>query len=468
MGHALASLFGSDPQAGRQFLRVTERAQASLAAAASHAPPQELPKTQLKVHAGVDIPGIARGAELSLDELTGAVIRAARGAPISRDGHGTERLVATVRNSFENEVDDRASPKDMEELFRHLTRQDAQDALVAGGGWCAPSDIRYDFFNVACSDGLVDLPTFGVTRGGIRHPVSPSLADVFSNPAAFGGFSATFASSSVPWLWTETDDVATVTGTPNKPAMRVPCPSFTERRLECYGITLTAGNLTDDAYPEATTNFLRLLLAAHEHAMNGRIIATMLALSSTIVSGGSFISTVAPVFNQVLGSVALAGVDYRERFGMCDSDVLEVLIPKWVREAVRSDLAWRLKVELLAVTDAQIDGYFTARRIRPQWVSDWQVRATGLPGNPAAQLTAWPTEFTFLIYAAGSFLLGNGLTLDLGVVRDSVLNAENDFTAAWSEECHLVANVGHAAWQYRVGISVNGGENGSAITGDFL
>jgi hypothetical protein len=37
-----------------------------------------------------------------------------------------------------------------------------------------------------------------------------------------------------------------------------------------------------------------------------------------------------------------------------------------------------------------------------------------------------------------------------------VLNAENDYTAAWSEECHLIAMVGHASRQYSVGFNVNG------------
>jgi hypothetical protein len=55
-----------------------------------------------------------------------------------------------------------------------------------------------------------------------------------------------------------------------------------------------------------------------------------------------------------------------------------------------------------------------------------------------------------MMYAAGTFIHGTGLTLDLGVVRDSVLNAENDFTAAWAEEAHLVAKVGHESRQYTV------------------
>jgi hypothetical protein len=71
-------------------------------------------------------------------------------------------------------------------------------------------------------------------------------------------------------------------------------------------------------------------------------------------------------------------------------------------------------------------------------------------------LTAWPTTADMLIYAPGTFLHGQGMSLDLGVVRDSVMNAENDFTAAWAEETHMVAKVGHEARKYTITFAVNG------------
>ncbi len=48
------------------------------------------------------------------------------------------------------------------------------------------------------------------------------------------------------------------------------------------------------------------------------------------------------------------------------------------------------------------------------------------------------------------------MTLNLGVVRDSVLNAENDHTALWTEECHLIAKVGHEIKQGRVFLCADG------------
>lgn len=458
---ALVSVLG-DRIVGRDLTKATQRATATLADAQRYAPHVPAPRPQLAVTASVDIPGVARGDGVSnLNGLVDIFQRKARAMPATR-GNPNYQLVATIRNEYEHTIDDRTSAGQVEELFRHLTSQDRKDTLLAAGGWCAPSEIRYDFFNIACTSGLIDLPTFGVSRGGIRFPDSPSLADVF-NGVAFGGFSTTLSVSSVPWLWTEASDIAAATGSPEKPCIRVPCPTFDEVRLECFGLCLTAGNLTDDAYPENTANFLRLLLAAHEHAMNGRIIAQMVSLSSAAVAGGEFAATDTGAYQQIVNGIALAAVDYRARYGMCEDDVLEVIAPFWLKSVIRADVAHRRGIEPEQLSDAEISAHFGNVGVRVQWVNDWQVRGASQFGNATA-MSAWPTSATIMVYAAGTFLLGNGLSLDLGVVRDSVLNETNDHTAAWSEECNLVARVGHESRQYTIAFNVSGrtgGDNGT-------
>ena len=433
---------------------VARRATASLAETAAHAPKPKVPEKRLAVTASVDIPGVAHGGELpTLGSLADVVARKAKSMPVTQ-GQPSEQLVASIRNDFGHTVDDRTSRGEMKELIEYLTGPDKQQALVAGGGWCAPSEIRYDFFNIACEDGMIDLPTFGVSRGGIQFPTSPSLADALGGGTAFAEFAATLSNESTPFLWTEASDIAAATGDPTKPCIRVPCPDFEEVRLECYGYCLTAGNLTDDAFPEATANMLQLLMAAHAHVINARLIAQMLLASSatTTIDGGAATDAAAP---RIYNAVGLAATDYRARYGMCIDDILEVVLPYWVREVIRGDLAWKAGVELQAVTNAEVDSYFTARNVRVQWVNDWQVRGASQFGNSSA-MTAWPTTVDFLIYAAGTFVHGNGLSLDLGVIRDSVLNETNDHTAAWSEECHLIARVGHESRRYTVGFQVNG------------
>lgn len=447
---ALVAILG-DRATGRGLTRVSQRP--TLADAQRLAPPANVPPAKLAVTASVDIPGVARDQTVTnLDNLVDIFQRKAKSMRVTQDNPDYQ-TVATVRNEYQHTLDDRTPLGQVQELFEHLTSQDKKDALLAAGGWCAPSEIRYDFFNIACESGLIDLPTFGVTRGGVRFPTSPSLADVFG--AAFGGFSTTFGATTVPWLWTEASDIAAATGSPTKPCVRVPCPSFNEERLECFGICLTAGNLTDDAYPENTSNFLRLLLAAHAHAMNGRIIAQMVSRSTAAIATNEFAATDTGAYQQIYGGISLAAVDYRARYGMCDDDVLEVVAPYWLKSVIRADLAHRTGIDPDQVSDGQINAWFTNIAVRVQWVNDYQVRGASQFGNATA-MTAWPVAVTIMMYAAGTFIMGNGLSLDLGVVRDSVLNATNDHTAAWTEECHLVAKVGHESRQYTIAFNVTG------------
>jgi len=442
---------------------------ARLSEARRHQPTQPAPPARLAITAGADIPGVPRGGALDdLDALVEAVHSRARTLPVTStpNARGYEGVpaayVASARNEFEHTLEvrggDLAQPSDVEELYRELVSRDKQEALVAGGGWCAPSETRYSFYEIGDSPAAVDLPSFGVNRGGIRWPDSLSLADVLPD---------TFTNATTPFLWTETDDILTVTGSTNKPCVRVPCPDFNEERLDLYGYCVTAGNLANDAYPEMTRQYLRNLLLAFEHVKNRHIISEMVTLSSAIVTGGEFDDADLPVYQQVYGSVALAAVDYRLRYGLNENAVLEVILPLWIKEMVRSDLAWRNGVDLLDVEEARIMQGFARRRIRPQFVDDWQVRGSGAGAlGSATTQSAWPTSVDFLLYSAGTFALGNGMVLDLAVLRDSVLNAENDHTAAFFEEAHLVARFGHESRQYRVQISVNGNTGLNTTAGD--
>lgn len=384
-----------------------------------------------------DVPNYVAGRTVEdLDVLTDAMHRRAK-TLANPSGSIT---VATIRREFDIVLDREAAP---EAIWDIVKRSADPEHLVAAGGWCAPSSIIYDFFNIACDDGILDVPTVGVTRGGIRFPSSPSIADALDDI----------------WLWTEGDDIAAATGSGVKPCVRVPCPTFSEERLDCHGLCITAGNLTESAYPELIRNYLSLVMNAHRHVINQRIINDIVAGSTAVTVTGTDV----PITTGILGAIGLQVADYRERYRMCDNDVLEVVLPRWAKQAIKSDIAKRTGVDMLAVTDSEMMGWFDERMVRVQFVSDWQVGTTGLPGF-TTPLTAWPENVQFLIYAAGTWVVGNGLDLDLGVVRDSTLNAKNDHTAAWTEECKLVAKIGHDSRVVTVNFCVNGATGPANLT----
>lgn len=458
--------------------RHAPRLNPTLSGIRSAAPAQQAPTSngfqQGAITASVGLPGaFEAGSKISnIDELgklfeTRAKNMADQGGRFRarRDGDPYGGIqVASVRNDWGKDVFSETTSQDVLNEYRErvtgMSSASKMESLVAAGGWCAPSQIRYDFFNIACEDGMIDLPTFGVERGGIQFPVSPSLADTFS--PAIPWYTA-FSNATVPWLWTEGDDILAVTGSPTKPCIRVPCSTMSNVRLECYGICLTAGNLADNAWPESTRNFLRLLMAAHYHAQNARYIASISALA-TQVTGCTVAGSGAAA--PILATAELSGWDYREKYGMCRSDVIEWVLPAWSLGMVRADLAKRTGVapnDSFRVTDADIASWFDVRGIRVQFVNDYQVRAAGQPGA-STPITTYPSLLRGQMYAAGTVARGNGMTLDLGVVRDSTLNARNDFTAAWMEECHLIARFGHEVREYTMQVCPDGTTGAADLT----
>lgn len=403
--------------------------------------PELAPQQAAMVLVAPDVPNFSAGSPLDdLDRLTEAVHRRAKmlGNPSGQVS------VATIRKEYPIVLDREAAPEKIWDIMRRAA--DPQN-LVAAGGWCAPSSIIYDFFNIACDDGILDVPTVGIERGGIRFPVSPSISDALSNI----------------WLWTESDDISAATGGGQKPCVRVPCPTFNEERLDCHGLCITAGNLTESAYPEVIRNYLRLVMSAHRHVINQRIIADIVSQSTSVSIPATGSSN--PITAGLLGAVDLQAVDYREKYRMCEGDILEVVLPRWSKGAMRSDLARRTGVEnFLAVSDAQLNSYFDERNVRVQYVTDWQVGSAGLPGQ-VTPINNWPSSVDFLIMAAGTYVVGNGLDLELGVVRDSVLNSKNDHTAAWTEECKLVAKIGHESRKVTVPFCVNGTTGAANLSG---
>jgi len=422
---------------------------ASLADAARNAPSSGLvvPRTNEPVLvASADVPGFTTGGKLeNLDALVAAVTARARSIPATKRGDDAPRYtVASLMREHRYNLDPMATPAQINEVITAATNP---AILTASGGWCSPSEISYDFYNVVCEDGMLDLPTVGINRGGIRFPTSPSFADVTSSTAL--------------WRWTETQDIAAVTGTAQsgtKTCGRVPCPAFNEERLACDGICLTVGNLTEDAYPEVIANYQRLLFAAHAHKINGLRIQQLRAFASTAAVTGTFGTAGSGVVAPVLGTLELNAIDYRERYAMCEGATLEVVLPRWLRGAMRSDLRKRTgaTMEQLSVSDARLMELFDAAGIRVQWVNDYQVREAGFPGVPDTILTSWPTTVEFIMYAPGTVVLGQGMRLDLGVIRDSVLNATNDYTAQWMEECWLMFKPGHEVRRGLINICADG------------
>lgn len=390
----------------------------------------------LVITASADVPGFANGQTIDRVGIATAMHARSRGLGDSK-GARTPFGVASITKQLPEHLVMRPGVE-AEDLWKAAVAEQlggGQDAaaLVASGGWCAPSTPIYETFGVEAADGLIDLPTIGGgSRGGITWP-------------EYIGLDAT---DGALWTWSEANDISPGSdGDATKPCLTIPCPTWLECRLGAEGLCVTHGNLADRAYPEGTARFVDLVMTAHAHRLSNAKVASIVAGADAV----TVTSIESDAAGDILSAIDLQLADYRSEHLMSENVVLEGGFPQWFIEAIRATLAARAGVNLLSVSNQQVRSFFTDRNVRPQFLAGYEPLYSG-----AAPATAWPGSSKFLLWPSGGYGVAEGGTIDLGVVRDSTLNETNDFTAAWSEEFYCVAQRGPAAREVTVTTDVDG------------
>lgn len=311
-------------------------------------------------------------------------------------------------------------------------------SLVAAGGWCAPSETLYDFCSLETTEGLLSIPEVTARRGGINFTKGPDFAALLAN-TDFG------------FLQTEAQAEA---GT-EKPCYAVECPPFTEVRMDAIGFCITAGLLTNAAYPELVRRVLELAIVGQARRLNAQTINRI----STIIGAAVNYVEIGSATADVLDALTIQALRLRYQYSMSPNATLEVILPVWAKEIVRSDLSRRTGVDLLAVTDADITRYFGVRNLAVQWVYDYQNFATGNTGA----FTAYPTTLEAMIYPAGAFVRLGLPVVDLDTVYDHELLTTNTYTAAFFEEGFAVANTCGTGVKVSIGLNVYGNTGAANI-----
>ncbi|MFD7964354.1 major capsid protein [Streptomyces zaomyceticus] len=375
-------------------------------------PPPPAPGTHIT--AAVDVPGYTPGSDLNFDDVVRGIN--SRATALKTAGGGVGQVIS-YRHPYPQEtiVTDSSSAPEGTTVAMTASAQSRlpKGDLVASGGWCAPSETLYELTDTACPDMLWDAPEIQLSRGGLRF-YKPLSLDV----------------SSMTFVHTEADDIA---GN-EKPCFRIQCPTPTEVRCDAVGVCLEAGILTARHFPELIGWYLRNSMVAHEMRLRTVLFGRALASATPVVMPATM-----GALSAVFGAVALQAADMVERHSLCETTALEVVFPWWSKNLFLADLARRNGVAVDEVTTADLQALFTPLGVRIQW-------ARGLA--PAVQTdigattpaTDWPATLQFLIYPAGSLVIGRGEEVNLGVIHDSTKFQTNDFTALFAEECVALVN----------------------------
>lgn len=402
-----------------------------------------------------DAAGVLRkgvGEEATIREIGEASVRLFNQFGTSRVGGGlrAERALAQFTREREHRITgNRDTDAEMITTLRDQSRLEggslmkaweksvneggtSMGALTAAAGWCAPSENNYDLCSLWTSDGLIDLPTAGAPRGGVNYTKDWTWAQI--NDATLTSFTKL----------TEAQVIADTA----KNCTELPCPTFTERRLDVAVTCITGSFLQDVGFRENVATLIDGLTLKHEVNVNRDVIAQMVTAAGAAVvipAQGAAATGQTPdasAVSSILAAVDIAAIDLRYRAHMSENQVLEVVLPQWILAQWRADIgrrnAWY--ADPFALANATIMSWFSTRNIRPQFVRDWQDNPSGLatgPGDitaPITFLTAFPTTVQFLIYPAGAVVLLREDVVTLTNVYDSTNLKQNLYTALFTEE----------------------------------
>jgi hypothetical protein len=294
-------------------------------------------------------------------------------------------------------------------------------AMVASGGICAPAQPVYEFYSISEAAGMVQLPTVGAPRGRLTYPVSTSYATI----RAAGGWE-----DAVAQQHSNQDDIDGA----SKSSFAVTCPSTTTCTVDAYPVILQFGNFMQRFYPEQVADVLAESMNFNAHFVNATLIAAMIAASTAELGGdpggGGLVN--------VSHLIAFAAAKYRDNFRMSPTATLDLVSPAWVLDALAADLIARDSTNTFDNTKGRVASVLAGYGVNVQWVQDYQ----SIGDNDDA---GWPDAADFLLYAPGTFIRLDEGRLDLGIVRDSTLNATNDFQI-FTETFESVCEIGHDAW----------------------
>lgn len=310
---------------------------------------------------------------------------------------------------------------DQKEIKRNLDERRSK-SLTASGGLCAPVTPYYQLQMVSMADRPVkaSLPSFNADRGGLR----------FARPAALTGVTTAVG------IKTEAQDRAGGT-TAAKTCQVIPCPAFSEVDVATIYHCLQFGNLGARTFPELVAQWNSLVLAAQARLAETLMLDGIHNASTKVTASNNLMGGSASIPGQIL----VAADAMRSRHRMNTDAVLRCLLPNWLPDLMVSDVI-RGQFARFDTNRDRITALLRSFNIEPTYYIDSASGGGQVFGaQGTTSLLAFPSTAIWYLFPEGSFLYLDGGVLELGLVRDSVLNTTNDFQI-FGESFENVAFIG--------------------------
>lgn len=347
-----------------------------------------------------------------------------------------------------------------------MDRSAKAQGLTASGGICTPVTIDYNIptWQNAAQPLLDALPKIDAPRGGLQY----MLPVPYSAAAYSGGVG----------IWSEPNDrnpggagtgALSKPATPGplvKPVLTISCSNSTEVHVQAITQAIQISNFRGRFSPENVAVSMGYLEEAFAAACEIERLRQMRNSANHVTVAAAFGAS-----RDILNFLDKVRAYFRNRYRLSDNVPLRVVLNAYVREVIRIDLrkaAFPYEGDSggnsLFVTDAQIDGWLASVGLAPIWMLDDDVAdgthadqtfaaaTAGTAGSPSTfpifpqrnGAAGTSTAIRMLAFPEGSYQLLDGGELNLGVVRDSALNAVNEYQV-FSEKFEAIAFRGFEA-----------------------
>jgi hypothetical protein len=369
-----------------------------------------------------------------------------------RDRYTDERRLG--QDAFSNGV----------KLARIADSNDVPAALTASGGICSPGNIDWSVPVFAVGDTpLADgLPSFQADRGALTYSPPPDIA----------------ALAGATTVWTEAMDAGAPGNGLTKPVLSIQCGDPVTVNVDAVPTRLGFGNMMGRFAPEWVSSNTQLAVAAASRIRELNTLSHIDA-ASKLLNTYNLLGT----SRDLLATVDQAVAYYRDVHRLADDASLTAIFPRWAKDAFRADIARELAHDIddtnpFAIPDSQIDSWFAARSITVIWMLDGRAaKTTGgtnfqYPAQTYSTVTSnnpippWITKTVWNLFVSGTFQRLDGGVMDIGVVRDSTLDATNDYEI-FTEVFESVAFRGVEALTLISPVLPNGGSAGTIATSSY-
>lgn len=402
-----------------------------------HKPKAEPKRTGAVLVASGEVRGVAAGHEFgNLEEAYRALHTTWRTLRASSDGRDKNVLTMDYRGLYDDAHTMVADPwENAAKVAAHVNQFREALSLTASGGVPGPGQPRYELltYGTAARPVRDAVPVMLAPRGIVNWNVSPTIDDFVvdtSNAAINFATSATDAS-----------------GGSYKTVQEITAPTTATATVEAEYARLQHGNFADKFLPELMAAWMKNLMVRYARHNDQRRLAE--------ISAGSTKYTDTPAKYGAYRDLKRAFIGIVEEIEdhLRDPNLpIRVLMPEYLPGMLATDLiaqapgddAWRITEE-----GVRADMQAWEPNVNITWILDGTQTNQRLLTTPSGQSPRSPgfdADVDWWVFPEGTWAFLDGGTLDLGIVRDSTLNAQNRFQT-FTETWEVMAKFGPLSYR---------------------